>query len=87
MANLWPVINARFGSLADLQCNTSLMSALGCKAVIGKPFFGDSKLKVRFSRKRSFGRWDLVDFEGPLSAKSRRLGYEYRLDKLRERVV
>ena len=64
------VSDVRFGSLAALRTNTSLMSASGGKAATRKQFFRSPWLNVCFSQKRSFKPRLFHDFERLLSAKS-----------------
>ncbi len=62
--------NGRFGSLAALFTDSSLMSGFGWKADIREPDFTGPSLNVCFSRKRTFRLAKPNCFEGPLSAKS-----------------
>ncbi len=46
--------NGRFGSLAALLIDSSLMAAFACKLDVPRADFGSLRNNVRFSRKRSF---------------------------------
>ncbi len=52
----------RFGSLAVITADTSLMSAFGGKAVIRQPDFGGPGPNVRFHLKRSLELVNLSNF-------------------------
>jgi hypothetical protein len=63
----------RFGSLTDIHCNNSSMSAVGRIAVTQQPNFEGPRPNVCFHRKRSFRPPDIDEFEGQLTARSGRL--------------
>jgi len=67
---VYAVLDVRFGSLAVIRANTSLMSASGGKADTQKQFFRSPWLKVCFHPKRSFRPPNFDEFEGLLSANS-----------------
>ncbi len=56
------VLNDRFGSLAAIKDDISLMSAFGGKAVIRQPDFGGPGPDVRFHLKRSLELLNLSNF-------------------------
>ncbi len=64
------VPNVRFGSLADLFTNLSLMSAFECKADVRDRIFGGDTPNVPFSRKRTFRLLEIAGNDGPLTARS-----------------
>ncbi len=65
-------LSVRFGSLAAVPDNISLMSALERKAVIREWSFGGVILNVPLSRKRTFEGLENRCFQCPLSANSGR---------------
>ncbi len=62
--------DVRFGSLADLSANISLMSASGGTADVFRFNFGNLRLNVPFSRKRTFNLLENYSNHGQLSANS-----------------
>jgi hypothetical protein len=72
IAKSTPIENVRFGSVAVIQTNTSLMSASEGKADTQKQFLKSPWLNVCFHRKRSFRPPDTDEFEGQLTANSGR---------------
>ncbi len=66
-----PCAHVRFGSLATLFSNISLMDASGDKADAFRFDFGSLRLNVRFSPKRPFDDLENRQYEGPLSATKR----------------
>ncbi len=62
--------NVRFGSLADLFTNISLMSASDGEADVFRFNFGSLNPNVRFSPKRTLLPRRNSNFQGPLSARS-----------------
>ncbi len=66
------IVNDRFGSLAALLTNISLMSGFEGKADVFRFNFGSLRFNVRFSQERTLLPRRNSNFQGPLSATSGR---------------
>ena len=67
---VFDLLDVRFGSLAVIQTNTSLMSAIGRIADTRQCDFESPRLYVRFHLKRTFDHAQYCDFEWRLLATS-----------------